>query len=84
MLKKKQIFENCIYSVFILLIAVYLFSIFAVNLTGRVWSNFDIYSDAILAKYIWTSGSLFPKDGILEIKYIQLQLLLSQHCFMAL
>lgn len=61
MLKKKQIFENCIYSVFILLIAVYLFSIFAVNLTGRVWSNFDIYSDAILAKYIWTSGSLFPK-----------------------
>ena len=39
----------------------YFISIWVLNLTGRVWSNYDIYMDAILAKYMWQTKSLFPE-----------------------
>lgn len=48
--------------ILVLLVAIgYFISIFVLNLTGRVWSNYDMYMDAILAKYMWQAKSLFPK-----------------------
>lgn len=61
MQKKKLLIENVIYAAIFVAILIYAISVFAVNLTGRAWTNFDIYSDAVLAKYIWESGNLFPK-----------------------
>ena len=61
MQKKKLACENIIHMCTFAAVVIYVISIFAVNLTGRAWTNFDIYSDAILAKYMWESGTLFPK-----------------------
>lgn len=40
----------------------FVLSIFIVNIIGRVWVNYDIYSDAILSKYIVSSQTLFPPE----------------------
>jgi hypothetical protein len=40
----------------------YLSSIFIVNIVGRGWVNYDIYSDAILSKYIILDQTLFPSE----------------------
>lgn len=61
MKKRKFTLENLIYFFVICVIIGYLISIFAVNLIGSFWSNFDIYSDAILAKYMWQEHTLFPE-----------------------
>lgn len=61
---KKRIYSfihDYTYYFIILIIICYLLSIFAINLTGRVWVNYDIYSDAVLAKYMWQTKSLFPE-----------------------
>lgn len=60
-MSKRTLSKNYIYFCVILVIACYLISIFVINLIGRVWVNYDIYSDAILAKYMWQSKSLFPE-----------------------
>ena len=54
--------KDFIYYLVVFAIFSYLISIFAVNLNGRVLVNYDIYSDAILAKYMWQTKSFFP-DG---------------------
>lgn len=59
---KKLTFKDFIYFFVILVVATYFISIFVINLIGRFWPNFYIYSDAILAKYMWQNQSLFP-DG---------------------
>ena len=59
---KKLTVKDFIYFFVILVVATYFIRIFVINLIGRFWPNFDIYSDAILAKYMWQSQSLFP-DG---------------------
>lgn len=53
---------NDLYILVILVAIGYFISILVLNLTGRVWSNYDIYMDAILSKYMWQAKSLFP-DG---------------------
>ena len=42
--------------------AAYIISIFLINFLGRIWVDYDIYSDAILSKYMVENRSLFPKD----------------------
>lgn len=53
--------EDSLYILVILVTIAYFISILLLNLTGRVWSNYDIYMDAILAKYMWQTKSLFPE-----------------------
>lgn len=53
--------KNILYIVCGILFLLYLLSIFVINVKGRIWVNYDIYSDAILSKYIAESHSLFPK-----------------------
>ena len=45
----------------LLVFLVYIASIFLVNYSGREFVNYDIYSDAILTKYIAVEKSLFPE-----------------------
>lgn len=67
-LAKKNLLKNSEYkfidylsflSLFIVLI--YIFSVFYVNFIGRESVNYDMYSDAILTKYISMEKSIFPK-----------------------
>lgn len=62
MVIEKLTAKKGIYFIVVLVIIGYLISILSINLTGRVWCNYDIYSDAILAKYMWQDRTLFP-DG---------------------
>lgn len=61
MLREKFTLRNTIYFLVFLVVFGYLLSICFVNLTGRVWCNYDIYSDAVLAKYMWEAKTLFPR-----------------------
>ena len=45
----------------LLVFLIYIVSIFFVNYLGRDLVNYDIYSDAILTKYIATEKTLFPE-----------------------
>lgn len=53
--------KKLLYRLSIAVVALYLCSIFAVNIGGRAYVNFDIYSDAILAKYMAENHTLFPE-----------------------
>lgn len=44
-----------------LIFLIYMVSIFVINIIGREWVNYDIYSDAILTKYIAMERDLFPE-----------------------
>ena len=43
------------------IIAAYICSIFAINILGRGFVNFDMYSDIELARYIALENTLFPE-----------------------
>ena len=61
-MKRKFKFIDYLYITSCFVFFAYLISIFVINISGRVWVNYDIYSDAILSKYIATSHTLFPQD----------------------
>lgn len=61
--------SNIIYIVFVLGILLYLGSIIWINLNGRQWFGFDIYSDAMTAKYMSESRSFFPDNWVFGNQY---------------
>lgn len=61
-MQREETYKKLLFRLSIAVVALYLCSIFAINIGGRAYVNFDIYSDAILAKYIAENHMLFP-DG---------------------
>ncbi len=58
---RTQARSKILISVVAAVVLIYVCSIFTVNIWGRGYVNFDIYSDGILAKYIALEKSLFPE-----------------------
>lgn len=58
----KRTFSKAFWIVVILVLILYLLSIFAINIFGRVYVDYDMYSDAIVSKYMASQRSVFP-DG---------------------
>lgn len=67
--KIKKILYKIIYSGFILGIFLYLGSIIWINLCGQEYLNYDMYSDAMFAKYMSESGSFFPDSWVFGNQY---------------
>lgn len=61
---KKPVGELIIAAALCVLIGLYVVGIIWVNLNSGQWYNFDIYADAMVAKYMAEEGTLFPHSWI--------------------
>lgn len=53
--------ENAIYIALGCVVILFFGAIIWTNLNASQWFNFDIYTDSIIAKYMWEDRSLFPE-----------------------
>ena len=62
MIKAGKKLDMLIAAMVVVLVLMYTVGIFSVNFGGRAFNDFDMYSDSVLAKYMWSEKTLFP-DG---------------------
>lgn len=67
--KFKKVLNKIIYGGFILGILLYLSTIIWINLNGQQWLCYDMYYDAMFAKYMSESGSFFPENWVFGNQY---------------
>ena len=62
MIKAGKKLDILVFAMVVVLVLMYTVGIFSVNFGGRAFNDFDMYSDSVLAKYMWSEKTLFP-DG---------------------
>ena len=62
MIKAGKKLDRLVFAMVVILVLMYTVGIFSVNFGGRAFNDFDMYSDSVLAKYMWSEKTLFP-DG---------------------
>ncbi len=60
--RRSAVWEKIIYCLFVGIIVLFLLGFVWINLNPEQWYNYDIYSDAMIAKHMVQSRSLFPPD----------------------
>lgn len=60
----REMIDRVLFCVLPVITVLFVVGIFLLNLCGCQWYNFDMYSDAMNAKYMAQYGSLFPENWI--------------------
>ena len=61
MTQERRKLDTVLFALIFVLIIAYLCGIFSVNFGGRFAHDYDVYSDAMVAKFIGSEGTLFPE-----------------------
>lgn len=59
-----RLFSRGLYLWMSIIILLFFGTIFFINLHSAQWYHYDIYADAMVAKYMWESGTLFPEGWV--------------------